>query len=90
MIVITVVQAGSVGTFFTVDIRESIIVGGAPVNHKVTASLNAVYVFDICDLNVIADVRDTPALNRTSVSPNPLRRQFTAFLTEEGLKCWTL
>ena len=50
MIVITVIQAGSVGTFFTVDIQESIRVRDAPVTHKVTASLNVVYVFDICDL----------------------------------------
>ena len=44
MIVMAIVQAGSVGTFFTVDIQESIRVRDAPVSHKVTASLNVVYV----------------------------------------------
>ena len=60
-----VVQAGSVGTFFTVNIQESIRVRDAPLSHKVTASLNVVYVFDICDLTVVqpfADVRVTPIL----------------------------
>ena len=45
MIVMAVVQAGSVGTFFTVTIQEAIRVRDAPVSHKVTASLNVEYVF---------------------------------------------
>jgi hypothetical protein len=40
-----VVQAGSVGTFFTVTIQEGIRIRDAPVSHIVTASLNVVYVF---------------------------------------------
>ena len=65
MFVMAVVQAGSVGTFFTVNIQESIRVRDAPLSHKVTASLNVVYVFDICDFTVVqpfADVRVTPIL----------------------------
>jgi len=36
------VKAGSVGTFFTVTIQETIRVRDAPVSHEVTASLNVV------------------------------------------------
>ena len=54
MVVLAVVQAGSVGTFFTVTIQEAIRVRDAPVSHKVTASLNVVYVFNICDVTVVS------------------------------------
>ena len=62
----TVVQAGTVGTFFTVSINDTLANRDVPVNHKVTASLNVVYVFDICDLITViqpfTDLRVTPIL----------------------------
>jgi hypothetical protein len=51
MILMAVIQAGSVGTFYTVTIQETIRVRDAPVSSKVTASLNVVYV---CDLKYVS------------------------------------
>ena len=94
--VMVVVQAGSVGIFFTVTVQGRDRVKHTPVRKIATTSLNVVYVFNICDLTVLFnfDLRPgcsySPALNRISVSPPPHRGQSVATLTEEGLKRWTL
>lgn len=55
-----VVQGGSVGLFFEVNIEESVNVRVAPAERKVTGSLNVVYVFDICVVQPLTDVWVAP------------------------------
>lgn len=44
MIIVMVVQAGSVGVLYNATIQETIRVRDAPVSSKITASVNVVYV----------------------------------------------
>ena len=53
LIIMAVVQAGSVGSYFTVTVQGRDRVRDTPVRKTVTASLNVLYVFDICDLIVV-------------------------------------
>ena len=77
MTIMAIVQAasGSVGSFFTVIVQGKDRVRHTPVRKTVSASLNVMYVFDICKLYCVVqpltDVRVVSSIEQDLSIPAP-------------------